>query len=81
MSGTPAILAETLVKTYGKTRVTADIFRNRIIILATWAIGLLVGFRPTGTSLQCVEATALVLFTSFVFSWLEALIMPHTLRA
>jgi ABC transporter DrrB family efflux protein len=54
-------------------RVTADILRNLIIILVTWAIGLLVGFRPTGTPLQWVEATVLVLFTSFVFSWLAAL--------
>ncbi len=54
-------------------RVAADILRNLIIIMVTWAIGLLVGFRPTGTPLQLVEATALALFTSFVFSWLAAL--------
>jgi ABC-2 type transport system permease protein/oleandomycin transport system permease protein len=54
-------------------RVVADIARNSIIIVVTWAVGLLVGFRPTGAPLQWVAATALALFTSFVFSWLAAL--------
>ena len=54
-------------------RVAADILRNLIIIMVTWAIGLLVGFRPAGLPLYWVEATVLVLFTSFVFSWLAAL--------
>lgn len=54
-------------------RIAADVARNLLIILITWAVGWLVGFRPTGTPLEAIAAAALALFTSFVFSWLAAL--------
>ncbi len=55
-------------------RIFADLIRNTFIILVTWAIGLLVGFRPEGTVLAWIAASALVLLASFVFSWLSALV-------
>jgi ABC transporter DrrB family efflux protein len=55
-------------------RVLADLIRGLFIILVTWAIGLLVGFRPEGTLLSWIAASGLLLFTSFVFSWLSALV-------
>jgi ABC-2 type transport system permease protein/oleandomycin transport system permease protein len=55
-------------------RIVADLVRNSLVILVTWAIGLLVGFRPQGTVLAWAAASGLVLLTSFVFSWLSALV-------
>ncbi|MGO8950414.1 MAG: ABC transporter permease [Ktedonobacterales bacterium] len=55
-------------------RIFADLLRNSFIILVMWGIGLLVGFRPEGTVLAWIAASLLVLLTSFVFSWLSALI-------
>jgi ABC-2 type transport system permease protein/oleandomycin transport system permease protein len=55
-------------------RVLADLIRGMFIILVTWVIGLLVGFRPEGTPLAWIAATGLLLFISFVFSWLSALV-------
>jgi ABC transporter DrrB family efflux protein len=55
-------------------RVLADLIRGLFIILVTWAIGLLVGFRPGGTPLAWIAASGLLLLTSFVFSWLSALV-------
>jgi len=51
-----------------------QLIRGLFIILATWGIGLLVGFRPQGTPLAWIAASALLLLTSFVFSWLAALV-------
>jgi ABC transporter DrrB family efflux protein len=55
-------------------RICADLLRNAFIILVTWAIGLLVGFRPQGMLPAWIAASLLVLLTSFVFSWLSALV-------
>lgn len=55
-------------------RVLADLIRGLIIILTTWIIGLLVGFRPEGAVLAWIAASGLLLLTSFVFSWLSALV-------
>jgi ABC transporter DrrB family efflux protein len=55
-------------------RVLADLIRGLFIILVTWGIGLLVGFRPQGAPLAWIAASALLLLTSFVFSWLAALV-------
>src|SRR5262249_26636827 len=55
-------------------RIVADQIRSAFIILVTWAIGLLVGFRPEGTILSWIVASALLLLTSFVFAWLSALV-------
>src|SRR5579862_6461408 len=55
-------------------RVFADLIRNTVVILVTWGIGLLVGFRPQGTFPAWIAASALILLVSFVFSWLSALV-------
>lgn len=55
-------------------RIFADLIRNTVVILVTWGIGLLVGFRPAGTLPAWIAASALVLLVSFVFSWLAALV-------
>ncbi len=55
-------------------RIFADLLRNTLIILVTWGIGVLVGFRPQGTLPAWIAASALVLLVSFVFSWLSALV-------
>ena len=55
-------------------RIFADVMRNTFIILVMWAVGLAVGFRPEGSIVDLIAASLLVLLTSFVFSWLSALI-------
>lgn len=55
-------------------RVLADLIRGLFIILVTWTIGLLVGFRPEGTLLSWIVASGLLLLIGFVFSWLSALV-------
>jgi|SRR5215472_12872509 len=55
-------------------RIVADQIRSAFIILVTWAIGLLVGFRPEGTILSWITASALLLLISFVFAWISALV-------
>ncbi|HEX6555319.1 MAG TPA: ABC transporter permease [Ktedonobacteraceae bacterium] len=54
-------------------RIVADQIRSAFIILVTWAIGVLVGFRPEGTVLSWIAASALLLLVSFVFAWISAL--------
>ena len=55
-------------------RIVADQVRNIIIIVVSWGIGMLVGFRPAGSPLNWLAAAGLLLLLSFVFSWLSALI-------
>jgi ABC transporter DrrB family efflux protein len=55
-------------------RIFADLLRSAFIILVTWGIGLLVGFRPEGSPLAWIVATALLLLVSFVFAWISALV-------
>ncbi|WP_307811413.1 ABC transporter permease [Ktedonospora formicarum] len=54
-------------------RIVADQIRSAFIILVTWIVGLLVGFRPEGTLLSWIAASALLLLVSFVFAWISAL--------
>jgi ABC-2 type transport system permease protein/oleandomycin transport system permease protein len=55
-------------------RIVADQVRAVVIILVTWGIGVLVGFRPQGSPLSWVAASGLLLLISLVFSWLSALV-------
>jgi len=55
-------------------RIFADLIRSILIILVTWVVGLLVGFRPEGTLLAWIAATGLLLLISFVLSWISALV-------
>jgi ABC transporter DrrB family efflux protein len=55
-------------------RTISDLVRNTFIIFVMWMVGLLVGFRPQGTLLSWLAAVALLLLTSFAFSWISATI-------
>jgi ABC-2 type transport system permease protein/oleandomycin transport system permease protein len=55
-------------------RTLADLLRSLFMILLTWGIGLLVGFRPAGTFLNWLGAVGLLLLGSFMFSWFNALL-------
>lgn len=55
-------------------RTLADLVRDIFVVLVIWAIGLLVGFRPTGNPLAWVAATGFLLLTTFAFSWLSVLL-------
>jgi ABC transporter DrrB family efflux protein len=64
-------------------RIFADLTRSTFIILVTWAIGLLVGFRPEGALISWIAASALLLLVSFVFAWVSALVglLLHSVEA
>lgn len=55
-------------------RILADLLRSTFILLIVWTVGLLVGFRPEGTVLNCLGALGLLLLSSFLFSWFSALL-------
>ncbi len=55
-------------------RITSDLIRNTFTVFVMWSVGLLVGFRPQGPVLNWFAAAALLLFTSFAFSWISATI-------
>jgi len=55
-------------------RTIADIVRNTFIVFVMWTVGLLVGFRPQGPFIYWVAAAAILLLTSFAFSWISATI-------
>lgn len=64
-------------------RTFADLVRTTFILLMTWGVGLLVGFRPEGTVLNWVAAIGLLLLGSFLFSWVNALLglLLHSVEA
>jgi len=55
-------------------RTVADLARNGFVLLVMGAVGLLVGFRPTGDPLAWGAAAGLILLTCFAFSWLSAVL-------
>jgi ABC transporter DrrB family efflux protein len=55
-------------------RTLADLIRSTLVLLVIWAVGLLIGFRPEGTLLNWGAALGLLLLSSFLFSWLSALL-------
>ena len=55
-------------------RTIADIVRNTFIVFVMWTVGLIVGFRPQGPFISWVAAAAILLLTSFAFSWISATI-------
>lgn len=55
-------------------RTLSDLTRNVFVVLVMWMVGLLVGFRPQGPFLSWLAAVALLLLTSFAFSWISATI-------
>lgn len=55
-------------------RTLADLVRNTFVVVVMWSVGLLVGFRPQGNVVSWFGAAALLLLTSFAFSWISAAI-------
>ncbi len=55
-------------------RTISDLVRNTFVVIVMWTVGLLVGFRPEGNVLFWFAAAALLLLTSFAFSWISATI-------
>ncbi len=55
-------------------RTISDLVRNTFVVIVMWSVGLLVGFRPQGNVLAWFAAAALLLLTSFAFSWISATI-------
>lgn len=55
-------------------RTISDLVRNTFVVFVMWSVGLLVGFRPQGNILSWFAAAALLLLTSFAFSWISATI-------
>jgi ABC-2 type transport system permease protein len=55
-------------------RILADLCRSAFIVLIVWVVGLAVGFQPSGTPLDWLAATGLLLLGSLVFAWLSALL-------
>jgi ABC transporter DrrB family efflux protein len=53
-------------------RTAADLVMNVFTLTVMIAVGLLVGFRPTGPAWQLGAAFLLVLAFSYVFSWISA---------
>ncbi|MFI5274377.1 MAG: ABC transporter permease, partial [Ktedonobacterales bacterium] len=55
-------------------RTIADLVRNVLVVVVMFAVGLLVGFRPSGSPWAWVGAVALMLLVTFSFSWISATI-------
>jgi ABC-2 type transport system permease protein/oleandomycin transport system permease protein len=53
-------------------RTISDMVRNTFIVIVMWTVGLLVGFRPQGNVLNWFAAAAILILTSFAFSWISA---------
>ena len=51
-------------------RTVTDLFRALLAIAIMWAVGLLVGFRPTDNQVANAAAIALMLLFGFALSWL-----------
>jgi ABC transporter DrrB family efflux protein len=55
-------------------RTLSDMIRNTFVVIIMWSVGLLVGFRPEGPVIAWFAAAAILLLTSFAFSWISATI-------
>jgi ABC transporter DrrB family efflux protein len=55
-------------------RTIADLVRNMFVVVVMLAVGLLVGFRPSGSPARWAEGLGLLLLLSFAFSWIGAAI-------
>ncbi len=55
-------------------RTIADLVRNLFVVIVMLVVGLVVGFRPSGSPVAWVAAIGLMLLVSFAFSWISATI-------
>ena len=64
-------------------RTIADLVRNLFVVIVMLVVGLIVGFRPSGSPLAWAAAIGLILLVSFAFSWISATIglIVHSVEA
>jgi ABC transporter DrrB family efflux protein len=55
-------------------RTIADLVRNVFVVIVMFVVGLIVGYRPSGSVFALLGAVALMLLVSFAFSWIAATI-------
>jgi ABC-2 type transport system permease protein/oleandomycin transport system permease protein len=55
-------------------RTIADLVRNTFVVVVMIIVGLLVGFRPSGSVLGWIAGGGLLLLFGFALSWLGALV-------
>ncbi len=55
-------------------RTVSDLVRNAAVVAVMFGVGMLVGFRPTGSVVATLVAFALLVLTSFAFSWIGVVI-------
>jgi ABC-2 type transport system permease protein/oleandomycin transport system permease protein len=55
-------------------RTVSDLVRNAAVVAVMLGVGLLVGFRPSGSVGAIILAFALLFLTSFAFSWIGVVI-------
>jgi ABC-2 type transport system permease protein len=55
-------------------RTLADLVRNTFVVVLMCAVGVLVGWSPTGTPLEILAGVALVLAFAYSLSWLFAIV-------
>ncbi len=55
-------------------RTVSDLVKNAVVVAVMYGVGLLVGFRPEGSIWAQAVAFALLLLTSFAFSWIGVVI-------
>ena len=55
-------------------RTVSDLVKNAVVVAVMYGVGVLVGFRPEGSIWAQAVAFALLLLTSFAFSWIGVVI-------
>ena len=55
-------------------RTVSDLVRNAAVVAVMLGVGLLVGFRPSGSVIAIIVAFGLLFLTSFAFSWIGVVI-------
>ncbi len=55
-------------------RTVSDLVRNAAVVAVMMGVGLLVGFRPSGSVVAIIVAFGLLFLTSFAFSWIGVVI-------
>jgi ABC-2 type transport system permease protein len=55
-------------------RTLADLVRNLFVVILMCVVGVIVGWRPTGTSVEIIAGVGLVLGFAYSLSWLFAIV-------
>jgi ABC transporter DrrB family efflux protein len=64
-------------------RTIADLVRNLFVVIVMLVVGVIVGFRPSGSPLAWAAGFGLILLVSFAFSWISATmgLIVHSVEA